>query len=335
MHTDSQIHIACICGGTGGHTLLSGLARFAHVRPTAIANVTDSGGSSGRIRVISRGSLPPGDVRQCLHALLDKSNPDAEKLHHILTFRFPEGVADGHSSGNLFITGLEQMLGGFDKALKVFEPYLRGRVIPVTLDDVQLLAIFEDDTVVFGEHYIDVPPPQHNPRKRIKKLQLVPQPGRLNPDAREALLAADLIVIGPGDLYTSILPNLLMDGMKEALWESPALKVYVVNVMTKRGETLGFSVRQFVGAIESYLGKGVLTHVLANTARPNDNHLAYYFQKEETTPVLLEASGIVDNLAYHGADVLAVEERPDGSPLIRHDPDKLARAVLSLIGSIQ
>ncbi|MDP3963408.1 MAG: YvcK family protein [bacterium] len=332
MSSPKKINIACICGGTGGHTLLSGLVQFDHIRPTAIANVTDSGGSSGRIRVVSRGSLPPGDVRQCLHALLDKSNPDAEKLHHILTFRFPDNVGDGHSSGNLFITGLEQMLGGFDKALKVFEPYLKGQVIPVTLDDVHLIAVFEDDTIVVGEHHIDVPAPEHDPLKRIKKLHLAPKPGKLNPEARQALLAADLIVIGPGDLYTSILPNLLMDGMREVLRAASAPKIYVVNVMTKRGETLGFAAQDFVDIIESYIGKGVLTHVLGNAKGPAKEHMAYYYKKEETTPVLVEnATASKNGIAFHGADMLGVEYRSDGSPLIRHDPQKLAQALLDLI----
>ncbi len=310
-----------IGGGTGTYTVLSGLKKYPDVWPTAIVTMADDGGSTGSLRT-SMGVLPGGDIRRALVAL---SEAEAEEsLLKLFNYRFPSGAVEEHNFGNLFLAALEKIYGGFDNAVEEASRILRvrGSVIPVTLDNVRLHARYEDGLEVHGETNIDIP--KHDASLHVEKVWLDPA-GRLNGKAREAILSAHLIVIGPGDLYTSIVPNLLVDGMREALQDTKARKVYIVNVMTKRGETHGFLAHHFVEAIEQYLGKGVLTHVLYNTAEPHKEHLKPY-EKEGAAFVRCDASCLPsDAYCCIPHDVLA-----QGS-LIRHDPDKLAKALLSIL----
>lgn len=313
--------VVVIGGGTGTYTVLTGLKKQADVWPTAIVSMADSGGSTGVLRT-SLGVLPPGDIRRALIAL---SEAEAEEtMLKLFNYRFPDGAVESHNFGNLFLAALEQIHGGFDKAVEEASRILRvrGSVIPVTLDSVHLHARYEDGLEVHGETNIDIP--KHDARLRVEKVWLDPS-GALNPKAKEALMAADLIVVGPGDLYTSISPNLLVKDMAEALKASSAPKIYVVNIMTKRGETHGFLVHHFIEVIERHLGSGVLTHVIYNVASPKREMLEPYEAEGAEFVVCDEALLPQDRHRYLAEDLL------DEGHLLRHDADKLARVLLSIL----
>ena len=242
---------------------------------------------------------------------------------NLFNYRFPSGAVEEHSFGNLFLAALEKTLGGFDRAVEEASRILRvrGAVVPVTLDQVRLHAQYEDGSVAHGETNIDIP--KHDAQLRLRRVWLDPS-GRLNPKAYDAIYGADLVVVGPGDLYTSIVPNLLIEGMQEALCTSKAPKVHVVNVMTKLGETHGFAVHRFVEEIEQRVGKNILTHVLYNIAMPEERFLEPY-RAEGAECVVCHKELLPEGPQYLAHDVLAA-----GS-LIRHDSDKLAQALTSLL----
>lgn len=312
--------IVVIGGGTGTFTVLTGLKKYPDVLPSAIVSMADDGGSTGALRT-SMGALPPGDVRRALIALSEVESE--ESLIRLFNYRFPSEAAEGHSFGNLFLAALEKMLGSFDAAVEEASRILkvRGKVVPVTLDDVRLHAICENGLVVDGETNIDVP--KHNPFLKIFNVWLDP-PGVLNPKACKLILEADAVVIGPGDLYTSIVPNLLVRGMPEAIRHTKAAKIFVVNLMTKAGETHGFRVHDFVEGVEGYMGKGILTHVLYNIVLPDPEYLHVY-RTEGAEFVRCDTSILPQGPKYIAADVLA------SNPLIRHDPDKLAKHLVSIV----
>ena len=280
--------------------------------------MADDGGSTGALRT-SLGVLPPGDIRRALVALSEAE----ETVLNLFNYRFPSGAVEEHSFGNLFLAALEKTLGGFDRAVEEASRILRvrGAVVPVTLDQVRLHAQYEDGSVAHGETNIDIP--KHDAQLRLRRVWLDPS-GRLNPKAYDAIYGADLVVVGPGDLYTSIVPNLLIEGMQEALCTSKAPKVHVVNVMTKLGETHGFAVHRFVEEIEQRVGKNILTHVLYNIAMPEERFLEPY-RAEGAECVVCHKELLPEGPQYLAHDVLAA-----GS-LIRHDSDKLAQALTSLL----
>ena len=310
--------VVVIGGGAGTYTGLSGLKKYPHVFPIAIVTMADDGGSTGALRT-SLGVLPPGDIRRALVALSEAE----ETVLNLFNYRFPSGAVEGHSFGNLFLAALEKTLGGFDRAVEEASRILRvrGAVVPVTLDKVRLHAEYADGSMAHGETNIDIP--KHDAQLRLKRVWLDPS-GALNPKAREAICSADLVIVGPGDLYTSIVPNLLVRGMQDALKESKAPKVYVVNVMTKLGETHGFCAHMFVEEITRHIGENVLTHVLYNTAQPEERFLEFY-SAEGAVYVVCDEQLLPKGPQYLAHDVLAI-----GS-LIRHDPDKLARVLTSLL----
>lgn len=314
-------HIVVIGGGTGVYTVLSGLKRYpSHL--TAIVSMADDGGSTGVLRE-EFGILPPGDIRRALVALSDHRE---EFLAELFNYRFSEGEGlEGHSFGNLFITALERIHGDFEQAVDEAARMLRvkGRVIPVTLDDTRLHAELENGEIVRGERNIDVP--KHNPRLRIKRVFLEPA-ARANKNAIRAINDAHLVVIGPGDLYTSIIPNLLVRGIPKALNDSPAKKVYIPNVMTKLGETHGFRAIDFVNEIERYTRQGILDAVLVNKRIPPQNLQERYFKKEGAEPV----SYTRDDFASKDLAVIEGNLLRRGA-FIRHDPQKLARHLVKLV----
>jgi uncharacterized cofD-like protein len=306
--------IVAIGGGTGLPILLRGLkSHTAHL--TAVITVADDGGSSGRLRR-DMGVLPPGDFRNNIAALARDEN----LMTQLFQYRFGEGGLEGHSFGNLFITALSSVTGSFEQALVESSRVLaiRGQVLPSTLADVTLVADMREaqtNTVkrVSGESAI----PEMT--GAIERVFLQPENAPAYPDAVRAILAADLVVLGPGSLFTSILPNLLVPGIADALRATRALKIYVCNVATQRGETEGFDVSDHVGAIERQAGRGLFDVVLANDLFP---------------PLAPDA-----NFSYVSSD------KPDGTgpgvtiktaPLVdeqqawRHDSERLARAVIQL-----
>lgn len=322
--------VVVIGGGTGIHNLLIGLKKYTP-NITAIVSTLDSGGSSGRLRD-QFGHLPPGDVRQSLVAL----SPDQESfltLRKLFTYRFNKGQGlEGHTFGNLLLTALTEIEGSEEKAIEAAAAILglNGKVVPVTLQQAHLTAKYEDGTVVTGEHEIDEP--KHDGRLKIIDFYLTPK-AQCNPKAVQEIKQADLIVIGPGDLYTSLIANLLVDGIAEAIRNSPAKKIYVTNLMTKYGQTFGFNATEHVQEIQKYLGGDVLDYVLLNTSVLPEDIVALY-REENDYPVKddlkenhyqIKRTELLSPLAYQ-----KVEGDLLRRSLIRHDSEKLAEAVMGL-----
>lgn len=311
--------IVVVGGGTGTFVVLSALRDYP-VCLSAIVTMADNGGSTGRLRD-QYGVLPPGDVRRALVALSGASRD----LREIFNYRFNSGELKGHSIGNIFLTGLEKMKGSFAEAVKVATRVLdvSGDVIPVTLDNINLCAELTDGTIVRGETNIDVP--LHNPEISIKKVWLEPE-ASINPDARDAILSADLIVMGPGDLYTSLVPNLVVKGIVSAIRNSKAKKVYVCNLMTKYGETHSFGARDFLNVVEKYLGRGILDYAVFNNKKPSASVLRWY-RKENA--FFVDPSRL--DLQSRKPQIILVDLLEPGR-FIRHDPrKKLAKVLVDLL----
>ncbi len=311
-------HIVVIGGGTGTFTVLSALKKHP-VRLTAIVSMADDGGSTGALRD-QYGVLPPGDIRRALVALSESSGT----MRELFNYRFSGGELGGHSFGNLFLSSLEKLTGSFADAVAEASRILNvgGDVVPVTLNNVRLYARLSDGTVIKGETNIDIP--RVKARKPIQRVWLTPR-ARINPRAKKAIMSADLIVIGPGDLFTSIIPNLLVEGVAATIRRSPAKKVYIANLMTKFGETNGFFAKDFISAIEKYLGKNSLDYALFNKRKPSKSLLARYRREhaEFVEPVGFDEASIRPRIVI--ADLL------DRGPFIRHAPEhKLAKLLLSL-----
>ena len=321
--------IVTIGGGTGTYTVLSGLKRESTWgRIAAVVSVADDGGSTGRLRD-EFGSLPVGDFRLALAALADESK--GHILRDLFLYRFGKGSElAGHNFGNLFLVAMTDMLGSEEKAIEFASRVLnvRGFVIPVSTDRVTLVAEYEDGSVVRGEHRIDEP--EHDGTKRIAKLSVEPDT-YVDKHASDTIRGSDVIVLGPGDLYTSTLACVVVPGVAEALRGTKGSIVYVVNLMTKYGQTYGFTAREHVRELERYVGKKV-DHVLVNTA-PLPQDILEAYEAERGFPVTDDLAG---NPRVIRADLLATEtvSKPSGDvlkrSLIRHDSDKLARALEKL-----
>jgi uncharacterized cofD-like protein len=298
--------IVAIGGGTGLSSLLRGLKTYTS-NLSAIVTVADDGGSSGRLRDEYR-ILPPGDFRQCLIALAD-----AEPLmKQLFDHRFKEGSLTGHSFGNLFIMAMADVTGNFEHALRESGKVLavKGTIIPSTLQDVTLVASINGHTVE-GESKI---PKQNAP---ISQVFLKPDGALLNPEAAQAILNAELVVIGPGSLYTSILPNLLVEGMVEAIKASPALKVYICNLASQEGETEGYDVDDYLRVLRDHVGSNIFDFVLINS---NNSHMPTGGQSQVVFRP--EDSAMHPEVRFIGADVVNVRIPS------HHDPDKLARSIM-------
>lgn len=306
--------IVVIGGGTGSFTVLRGLKNH-DVDLTAVVSMFDSGGSTGRLRD-EFGYLPAGDVRRCILALA----PDSEEkavLRKLLDYRFPrgEGLAR-HNFGNLLLTALTDITGSDLRAIESLSGLLNiaGRVLPVTLDNRTLCARLEDGSVLKGEANIDT----YSGNSRIRKIYLN-SPARVLPAVVETIKSADVVVLGPGDLFTSVLPNVLVKGVKKALKETNGKKVYVCNVMTKRAETHGFVASDFLREVQKYAGS--VDYMIVNTAPIPEDALERY-AKECKFPVLVDRENI--SVCLVEADVLNETE------VLRHDSNKLAEVIMRL-----
>ena len=312
--------IVAIGGGTGLSTMLRGLKRHTN-NLTAIVTVADDGGGSGVLRQ-ELGMLPPGDVRNCLEALANVEPLMGELLH----YRFTEGSLKGQSFGNLFLAALNGISGGsFDQAVSRMSQVLAitGRVIPVTTADVQLEAEFENGTRVLGESKIFYCKKRED--CRIRRVRLLPEhPAPLAP-ALAAIREADMILLGPGSLYTSIIPNLLVDGIAQAIAEASALKIYVGNVMTQEGETEGYTNADHIRAIFQHSLPGLFRLCLVNSSQIPDDVAACY-AKEGAEPLRYDKAAC----AQLGVELISrpVSTVQDGR--VRHDPELLAAALLEL-----
>lgn len=311
--------VVAIGGGTGSHVVLTGLRRQG-LHPTAVVSVADSGGSSGRLRD-EFGHLPPGDVRQCLVALM----PDDYQsllLRQLFTYRFDRGEGlNGHSFGNLFLTALIEITGSFERAIEVAAELLKidGRVVPVSLGRTVLCARLSDGTTLCGEGTIDQ---RGEVGAAIDYVYLDPRVF-INPMAKAAILDADLVVIGPGDLFTSVVPPLLVDGVVDALRETTAKRVYVVNIMTKPGESSGYHASDFVETIQEYLGGAPLDGIIVNTGVPAERALARYKSQGQ------ELVAVVDG-AFPSTSRVVFGDLITSGMFVRHDPDLVAVALFNL-----
>ncbi len=312
--------IVTVGGGTGLSVLLSGLKNYSS-NISAIVTVADNGGSSGRLRQ-QFDVLPPGDIRNCLVALADAP----ALMRDLFQFRFDENSEfSGHSFGNLFLTVMSRLTGDFEKAIKETSKVLalRGQVIPSTLGDVTLVAHYHDGSTVRGEDQIP------KARKAINRVNLTPEQPAATPDALKAIREAQIIVLGPGSLYTSIIPNLLIKEITREIAESGAIKVYVCNVMTQPGETDGYSVSDHIKALVSHSHPHILDYCVVNNGEVPTEILKRYSQ--DNSSLVINDRKKVEGIGYR-----VVEEDfimiTDG--VIRHDPERLAKIILSFIEEI-
>ena len=311
--------VVTIGGGTGLAVLLEGLKEYTS-NITAIVTVADDGGSSGRLRQ-QFDILPPGDIRNCLVALADAST----LMRDLFQFRFAAGSElSGHNFGNLFITVMTQLTGDFEKAIKETSKVLalRGQVIPSTLNNVVLVAEYQDGSTAVGEDKI---PKAHMP---IKRVTLEPKDSQGTPEAIKALEEAQIIVLGPGSLYTSIIPNLLIKDISDALVKSQAIKVYVCNAMTQAGETDAYRASNHIKGLIAHSHPRVLDYCILNTGEISSSLLKRYAQ-DDSYPVINDTKNI-ENMGYRVIedDIVITDD------LIRHDPLKLAKIIFGVIEEI-
>lgn len=318
--------IVALGGGTGLSSVLRGLAEYAagprkngSGRPiadlAAVVTVTDDGGSSGRLRKEYR-VLPPGDIRNCMAAL----SQDERLLADLFQYRFPVGKGlAGHSFGNLFLTALTNITGDFSTAIRVSSRVLaiRGRIFPSTAQNTTLEAELVDGSVVAGETNIS------RSRKPIERVRLVPRRARPVAEALKALRDADLILVGPGSLYTSIIPNLLVEEIGDVIAHSSALRVYIANLMTQSGETQHYSVADHVRAIYRHCRAGLFDYAVINTKGVTPRLLRRYRAEgaEPVDPSLRELEQL--GLRYVTADLLQEED------VVRHDQSRLTRLLIN------
>ena len=320
--------IVVMGGGTGTLVVLSGL-KYYPVDLTAIVSMADTGGSA-RTERDEYGLLPSSDVRKALIGLSEGNGKRGGLLRELFSYRFDEGELKGTTFGNVFLVALSKVLGSQEAAIERAGEILRikGKVLPVTMDKVDLVAKYEDGRVVTGEHLIDEP--GYDEKLKIAEFWAVPR-GRIFPAAKEAIEEGDMIVLGPGDVYTSSLATVVVDEVDKLLKQTKAKLVYVVNLMTRFGQTDGFSAKDHVKEIEKYVGRK-MDAVVVNEARLSGRMVEKY-QAEQAEPVK-------DDLGNDGrvvrADLLqpAEVERQSGDTLarslLRHDPDKLAKVLMEL-----
>lgn len=309
------LRVVALGGGTGLSTLLRGLKEYTS-RITAIVTVTDDGGSSGRLRS-EMGMLPPGDIRNCLVALAD-----AEPLmKELFDYRFAgDGPLAGHSFGNLFIAAMCDITGDFELAVKESSRVLlvRGQVLPATLVNCALGAVLADGRVVKGETSVS------GSGSRIESVFLIPESCPPLPEALKAIAEADVIVLGPGSLYTSVIPNLLVEGLAEAIALSTAHKIYVCNVMTQRGETDYYTAEDHLAAVLHHAGPRAADWIIVNNTSVSGEMLEKY-SREGAMPVVFGRR----SLEAMGVRVVAAPVLSE-SDLVRHDPGKLAAEVVRI-----
>ena len=335
MSTPSQLRVVAIGGGTGLSTLLRGLKAFvpapAGASPlanpslqhlpslirelSAIVTVTDDGGSSGRLREDLQ-MLPPGDIRNCLVAL----SQDEALLSRLFQYRFPHGDLEGHSFGNLFLAALTGITGDFAQAVQVSSQILatRGRIYPCTNSDATISARMDDGSTVHGETNITAS------KHSITELMLSPADASPLPEALEAIAAADLITLGPGSLYTSLITNLLVREIPEAIGRSNATRVYICNLMTQANESLGLTASQHIEKILDHAGTQIFDYALINTG-PISPMLLEQYAREGQSPIEPD----LDRIRSLGVEPIPGNFVHEGG-VLRHDPDRVTQTLLDL-----
>lgn len=311
--------VVVIGGGTGVFTVLTGLREYSDLKLSAIVSMADDGGSTGLLRE-EFGTLPPGDIRRALIAL---SGSNKEVLSKLFNYRFDkESSLKGHTVGNILLTALEKITGSFPDAIAEAVKILnvKGKVIPVTLSQTKLVAELEDGSKIYGETNIDIP--KHDGKKKIEKLFLNSKTAA-NPIALKEIKQADAVILGPGDLYTSIIPNLLIDGIPDAIKKTKGKVIYNINIMTKFGETNDYKASNFIKTIEEYLGKNVIDYVTINIQKPEGSIVKRYEQEN--------VEFVVDDLKNLENPKIARGDFLRHGMFLRHDPIKLSEKLFRII----
>ncbi len=328
--------IVVIGGGTGTYTTLLGLKKY-DVDLTAVVSMMDSGGSNRVIRD-EFGLLPTSDIRQCIVALADEhtSNDD---LRRLFMYRYETGTRmSGMTFGNLFMAALTDVYGSQREAIKKTCEILhvRGNIFPVTYDNVQLIARYDNGKQVLGEHYIDEPDDETG-KHRIVELEVVPR-AVANEDAIDAIKHADLIVMGPGDLFTSTICNLVVDGVSDAIVKSKAKKVFVMNLMTKFGQTNNFKASDHLKEMQKYLRNDVFDYCVVNSSNKISYKIMKRYKEERANIVIDDLGKYFGKTKVVRADLMSKElyhkQKSDVvvRSLVRHDSDKLAEKLVGLLG---
>ena len=316
-----DVRIVAIGGGTGLSTMLRGL-KYHTRNLTAIVTVADDGGGSGALRE-DLGMPPPGDIRHCMEALAN-AEPVMEEL---LAYRFPadSGRLSGQSFGNLILAALNGISPSFDQAVERMSQVLAitGRVLPVTNEDVQLEATFENGTSVIGESKIFQFKKEQD--CRIRSVRLLPERPDALPAALEAIAQAELILLGPGSLYTSVIPNLLVEGISEAVCASKAMKMYICNIMTQDGETEGMTASEHVAALLQHSGPGLVQMCLCNSAPVRPGLLERY-KEEDAVPIVVDK----EKIEAMGVEVITRPGSSETSNYARHSTTRLAQAIMDI-----
>jgi len=321
---NSPKHIVTIGGGSGQFALLSGLRDLEGIRIRAVVSMVDSGGSTGRLRD-EMGTLPPGDILKCVLAL----SPHREMARSILQKRFHSNRRlRGHNAGNMLLTMLSRYTGSFPEGVRALAEILdvRGSILPVTVSRATLVAELTDGTRIFGESAIDIP--RGNQRERIRDVFMVPHHDdtiAVYPPVLDAIQEADYILVGPGDLFTSIIPNLIVPGIREALGQTAARLYYVLNIMTKFGETRNFTAADFIGKLEEFTGR-CIDGLICNSRRPGaEIRQRYREQKSDFVHIA------PDELKAEGRSVYTADLLDTTGGIIRHDSKKLSALIRTLI----
>ncbi|MBT3177801.1 MAG: YvcK family protein [Desulfobacula sp.] len=316
--------IVTIGGGSGQFILLSGLRDLKNIQTTAIVSMVDSGGSTGRLRD-ELGILPPGDILKCILAL----SPYQDACRSILLKRFKKDRnLAGHSAGNMLLTMLSRYTGNFPAGVSALAEILEvdGTILPVTIDRATLVAELTDGKRIYGEEAIDLP--RGTQREQIRDVFLVPHHHAtisVFPPVLDAIAKADFVFIGPGDLFTSIIPNLIVPGVKEALQNTSAKIYFTINIMTKFGETHNFSGKDFVVKLEDCLGRKI-DGLIGNDTKPMQKILDVYSKQKSDFVKIDMADSFWDHRNLHQVDILDAKAK-----IARHDPEKLARVIMEII----
>jgi uncharacterized cofD-like protein len=314
--------IVTIGGGTGNFTVLKGLRNY-DVDISAIVSMADDGGSTGILRD-ELGVLPPGDVRQCLVALSDSSR----LMRSLMNYRFEQGGLVGHSFGNLLLSALEKVTGSFEKAVEEAGKilYIKGKVIPVTTHQVRLKMILKNCKLLEGEREIYM---SHEIENGYSSIYLEPYP-KANPHAINEIMNADVIIIGPGGLHTSLIPNFLVEGVSEALLQSDATKIFVANLMNRRGQTTHFKMSDHLKELEKYIGGDVFDYILMNNQNPPKELIDLYAAEGDLIQNDLDDDRVREVPLFGELRIGAKKDLMKRS-LIRHDSKKLASELMKIV----
>jgi uncharacterized cofD-like protein len=317
--------IVVIGGGTGNFAVLRGLKNY-EVDLSAIVSMADDGGSTGILRD-ELGVLPPGDVRQCLVALSNSSH----MMRSLMNYRFENGGLEGHSFGNLLLSALEKVTGSFEKAVEEMGKilYIQGKVIPVTTHQVRLKMLLNNRRLLEGEKEVYL---SQEIDQGYKSIYLEPFP-KANPHAIDEIMNSDMIVVGPGGLHTSLIPNLLVEGVSEALRNSHAKKTFVVNLMNRNGQTTGFKVNDYLKEINRFIGEDIFDFILVNSQKPSEELIEVYAEEGEFVENDLFEDRVI-SMPLLGEPKETLKKDLLKRSLIRHDPKKLAQELMKIVNHL-